>query len=69
MEEPGEDVGAGDVFAAAFFVALRDGQPPKRAAVFAGAAAALRIGGAGTTGIAGRSAIESRVRSGAATAG
>jgi sugar/nucleoside kinase (ribokinase family) len=69
MEQPGEDVGAGDVFAAAFFIALRDGQPPKPAAAFAGAAAALRIGAAGTSGIAGRSAIESRVRAGAATAG
>jgi sugar/nucleoside kinase (ribokinase family) len=64
-EERGEDVGAGDVFAAAFFIALREGGAPKPAVSFAGAAAALRIAGAGTSGIAGRSAIESRVRAGA----
>jgi sugar/nucleoside kinase (ribokinase family) len=60
-ENPGgDDLGAGDVFAAAFFVALRDGRPALQAAGFAGAAAALRVGAAGTSGIAGRSAIESR---------
>lgn len=69
IEEPGEDVGAGDVFAAAFFVALHDGQPPKPAAAFAGAAAALRIGAPGTSGIAGKSAIESRLQAGAARSG
>src|SRR5947209_20389808 len=61
VEERGEDLGAGDVFAAAFFVALREGQAPKSAAAFAGAAAALRIGSRGTSGIADRSTIESRV--------
>ncbi|MCW3029682.1 MAG: PfkB domain protein [Solirubrobacterales bacterium] len=64
-EEPGEDVGAGDVFAAAFFIALGEGQQPKPAVAFAGAAAALRIGAAGTSGIADRSAVESRVRAAA----
>jgi pfkB family carbohydrate kinase len=60
-EDPGgDDLGAGDVFAAAFFIALREGRPPRQAAGFAGAAAALRVGAAGTSGIAGRSAIESR---------
>lgn len=68
-EEPGEDMGAGDVFAAAFFVALRDGIPPHAAAAFAGAAAALRIATHGTGGIAERSAIESRVRSAALPGG
>jgi sugar/nucleoside kinase (ribokinase family) len=59
-EAPGDDLGAGDVFAAAFFIALREGLPARQAACFAGAAAALRVGAAGTSGIAGRSAIESR---------
>lgn len=60
-EDPGgDDLGAGDVFAAAFFIALREGRPARQAAGFAGAAAALRVGAAGTSGIAGRSAIESR---------
>jgi pfkB family carbohydrate kinase len=42
-----EDIGAGDVFAAAFFVALADGRAPLQAATFANAAAATRIAGAG----------------------
>jgi hypothetical protein len=58
--EDGDDLGAGDVFAAAFFIALREGRPARQAAGFAGAAAALRVGAAGTSGIAGRSAIQSR---------
>jgi sugar/nucleoside kinase (ribokinase family) len=64
-EEPGDDMGAGDVFAAAFFTALREGQPARDAATFAGAAAALRIAGAGASAIAARTEIESRVRAGA----
>jgi 1D-myo-inositol 3-kinase len=63
-EEPGDDIGAGDVFAAAFFIALQDGQPAPDAAAFAAAAAALRIAGPGTSAIVGRSAIEARVRAG-----
>jgi sugar/nucleoside kinase (ribokinase family) len=58
----GEDLGAGDVFAAAFFIALREGQEPDQAAAFAGAAAALRLAAPATSGIAGRGAIESLVR-------
>jgi 1D-myo-inositol 3-kinase len=61
-EEPGDDMGAGDVFAAAFFIALQEGQPASAAAAFAAAAAALRIAGPGTSAIVGRSAIEARVR-------
>ena len=38
-----EDLGAGDVFAAAFFIALQQAEPPERAARFASAAAALRL--------------------------
>jgi hypothetical protein len=60
--EPGDDIGAGDVFAAAFFIALHEGQPAPDAAAFAAAAAALRIAGPGTSAIVGRSAIEARVR-------
>jgi sugar/nucleoside kinase (ribokinase family) len=61
-ELDGEDIGAGDVFAAALFIALHEGQHPSDAAAFAGAAAALRIGAPATSGIADRAAIESRVR-------
>jgi pfkB family carbohydrate kinase len=64
-EEPGDDIGAGDVFAAAFFIALREGQPAAGAAAFAAAAAALRIAGPGASSIAGRDAIDARVRAGA----
>jgi 1D-myo-inositol 3-kinase len=62
--ETGDDIGAGDVFAAAFFIALREGKPAPDAAAFAAAAAALRIAGPGTSAILGRSAIEARVRAG-----
>jgi hypothetical protein len=61
-ELEGEDIGAGDVFAAALFIALHEGQQASNAAIFAGAAAALRIGAPSTSGIACRSAIESLVR-------
>jgi sugar/nucleoside kinase (ribokinase family) len=61
-----DDVGAGDVFAAAFFVALHEGRPAPAAAAFANAAAAVRIAGAGAGAIGGRAAIEARL---GATAG
>jgi hypothetical protein len=67
--EPGDDIGAGDVFAAAFFVALREGQRAADAAAFAAAAAALRIAGPGTGSIRGRAAIEAHVRAGAGPTG
>jgi 1D-myo-inositol 3-kinase len=57
-----DDVGAGDVFAAAFFIALRDGRAPQAAAAFANAAAAVRIAGFGANAIGGRTAIEARLR-------
>jgi sugar/nucleoside kinase (ribokinase family) len=57
-----DDVGAGDVFAAALFVALHEGKAPKRAALFAHAAAGLRVAGIGPAAIASRSVIESRLR-------
>ena len=62
IEEFVDDVGAGDVFAAAFFIALRGGQPPRAAAAFANAAAAVRIAGFGANAIGDRAAIEARLR-------
>jgi sugar/nucleoside kinase (ribokinase family) len=62
IEEFVDDVGAGDVFAAAFFVALRDGAAPQAAATFANAAAAVRIAGLGANAIGDRAAIEARLR-------
>src|SRR5208283_5767507 len=62
LERPGDDVGAGDVFAAAFFIALVEGRAPGSAADFANAAAAVRMGGAGAQAIGERPAIEARLR-------
>jgi hypothetical protein len=62
IEEFVDDVGAGDVFAAAFFVALRDGQDPRAAAEVANAAAAVRIAGLGARAIGDRAAIAARLR-------
>ncbi len=62
LESPCDDVGAGDVFAAAFFIALVEGQAPGSAADFANAAAAVRMGGAGAQAIGDRPAIEARLR-------
>jgi 1D-myo-inositol 3-kinase len=62
LERPGDDIGAGDVFAAAFFIALAEGRAPAPAADFANAAAAVRMGGAGAEAIGGRPAIEARLR-------
>jgi ribokinase len=56
-----DDVGAGDVFAAAFFVALGEGRTPRAAAAFANAAAAVRIAGAGADAIGDRTAVEERL--------
>jgi sugar/nucleoside kinase (ribokinase family) len=56
-----DDLGAGDVFAAAFFVALADGQPPTQAASFANAAAALRMQGEGAGAIGDRDAVLARL--------
>lgn len=57
-----DDLGAGDVFAAAFFVALRDGLTPLQAATRGNAAAAVRIGGRGPQAIGSLEAIERRLR-------
>jgi sugar/nucleoside kinase (ribokinase family) len=65
IESPRDDLGAGDVFAAALFVALHEGRPPASAAAFAHAAAAVRISGPGPGAIGGRAAVEERLRSSA----
>ncbi|HTA34526.1 MAG TPA: PfkB family carbohydrate kinase [Solirubrobacteraceae bacterium] len=56
-----DDLGAGDVFAAAFFIALSEAQSPLQAARFASAAAAVRMCGAGAGAIGERGAIEARL--------
>ena len=66
VARPRDDLGAGDVFAAAFFVALAEGQPSARAAAFATAAAAVRVSGEGADAIGDREAIEQRLRATAA---
>lgn len=55
-----DDLGAGDVFAAAFFIALADGQAPLEAATFGNAAAAVRIAGEGPGAIGGLETIAPR---------
>ena len=60
LAHPRDDIGAGDVFAAAFFVALFEGAPPQRAASLANAAAAVRIAGEGPGAIGDRATIEAR---------
>ena len=50
--EPVDDLGAGDVYASAFFVRLAAGATPVQAAGFAHAAAALRLRGVGPAAIA-----------------
>jgi sugar/nucleoside kinase (ribokinase family) len=54
--------GAGDVFAAAFFVSYAETHRPAQAARFAHAAAACAIEGHGTSAIADRGTIERRLR-------
>jgi sugar/nucleoside kinase (ribokinase family) len=61
IAHPRDDLGAGDVFAAAFFVALHSGLPPAQAAAFGNAAAAVRIAGDGPAAIGDRTAIEAQL--------
>jgi sugar/nucleoside kinase (ribokinase family) len=56
-----DDLGAGDVYAAAFFIALDDGMAAGDAARFAMAAAAVRMRAQGAQAIGGREAIETRL--------
>lgn len=51
VEEVRDDLGAGDVFAAAFFVALQRGEPASAATRFASAAAAVKVAGVGPTAV------------------
>ncbi len=61
LAETVDDLGAGDVFAAAFFIALSEALSPIEAAGFASAAAAVRMCSAGAGAIGGRDAIEARL--------
>jgi 1D-myo-inositol 3-kinase len=66
LEAPRGDLGAGDVFAAAFFVALAGGRPAQQAAEFAHAAAAVRLQGADAGAIGRRAALDARLAGGEA---
>ncbi len=61
LERSIDDLGAGDVFAAAFFLALADGRGELEAASRAHAAAAVRMGGTGAGAIGDRAAIARRL--------
>jgi sugar/nucleoside kinase (ribokinase family) len=52
-----DDLGAGDVFAAAFFVSLFEGMPAAGAAAFGNAAAAFRVAGVGAEAVGSRARI------------
>jgi sugar/nucleoside kinase (ribokinase family) len=66
VPDPSDDLGAGDVFAAAFFIALAEGRSADAAAAFANAAASVRLGGLGGQAIGDRAQIEARSRAAAA---
>jgi sugar/nucleoside kinase (ribokinase family) len=57
-----DDLGAGDVFAAAFFVALAEGRAPAAAAARGNAAATVRVLGVGAQAIGDAGAIGARLR-------
>jgi sugar/nucleoside kinase (ribokinase family) len=65
---PAEDLGAGDVDAAALFVSLAQGSAPEDAARFANAAAAVRMLGRGSDAVGDRAAVLARLRSTEASA-
>lgn len=58
IEEPADDLGAGDCYAAALFTGLAEGRSPAEAGELASAAAALRILGIGPGAVAARPEIE-----------
>jgi sugar/nucleoside kinase (ribokinase family) len=62
LASAGDDLGAGDVFAAAFFVALAEERDAVEAAAFANAAAAVRMAGSGAGAIGDYDAVERRLR-------
>lgn len=59
-----DPTGAGDVFAAAFLIRLRETDDPHEAAHFANAVASLSIEGPGVQGIPARDQVEHRLRHG-----
>jgi len=61
VERMRDDMGAGDVFAAAFFIALAEGRSARAATAFANAAAAVRLSGVGPEAVGDRAAIEARM--------
>lgn len=61
IERIHDDMGAGDVFAAAFFIALAEGRDARAATAFANAAAAIRLAGEGPEAVGDRAAIEARM--------
>jgi sugar/nucleoside kinase (ribokinase family) len=65
LPEARDDLGAGDVFAAALFVELARGVTPRPATDFANAAAAVRMSGRGAGAIGDRLAVEERAASAA----
>jgi 1D-myo-inositol 3-kinase len=65
VEDVVEDLGAGDVFAAAFFIALAGGQPAREAVALANAAAALRMGARGGGAVGRLGEIEARAHAAA----
>jgi hypothetical protein len=58
VAQPRDDLGAGDVFAATFFIALSEGRAAVDAALRGNTAAALRIAGSGPRAVADLAAIE-----------
>lgn len=60
-----DPTGAGDVFAAAFLIALHETGDPARAALFASCAASFVVEQPGVAGIPSRAAVEQRLRQGA----
>jgi sugar/nucleoside kinase (ribokinase family) len=57
-----DDLGAGDVFAAALFVSLAQGSEPLAAVRFAHAAASVRVRGIGAEAIGDRAAVDAELR-------
>ncbi len=64
LAAPVDDLGAGDVYAAAFFAALYDGEDAPGAARIAHAAAALRVQGTGAAAIAHAEEIQAAAAAG-----
>lgn len=60
VEDACDDLGAGDVFAAALFIKLWQGEPAASAAAYASAAAAVRMEGLGPWSVGDASAVKAR---------